>query len=427
MSYFDVYTKRINRYGTNLQERVQGKREHDFKVFMKRSPNLVRARNGEDEKVYKAVLQTKEYDQDEVTDYLLVPLDNKIEMGTIIYTADSRHDDVDYEGTRHYIMDDDTVYSARRWINYAVDPYTSAGYNRYTVVELESELLWVDEGIKYSSFAHAVGGGSGARDKNINLKFNTQFSEAGVYLPNKRYSIIMPTHPHLRKNMKITLGGETWRVTGFDSISVKGVSYVTLEETLTDKREDIPIANASQLKDWTVITDRGADFAVSSGSFTQIELTFFYKGERKEVDYELLEDDKGLYTVAKGKDGKVTIYTKSVPTTKQTSLKIIIEGVNDKDSYFEVPFFIGYADIPLHATGPSEITVGEIETYTVFCYSKISLSNNTAEILSEKNLGNGYKTIQIKGLSIGKNQILIGKEDPVFDFEVKSMWLGGNE
>jgi hypothetical protein len=188
---------------------------------------------------YNAILQTKEYDQDEVVDYLLVPLENEIPMGTIIYTKDARHKQVTYE---------DKVYPTRRWINYAIDPYTSSGYNRYTVVELESELSWVDEGIKYTAFAHATGGGSGARDKNINLKFSMQFSEAGVYLPNKRYSIVMPTHPNIKKNMKVTLGEETWRVTGFDSISVKGVSYVTLEETLTDEKEDIPVANYKEIE-----------------------------------------------------------------------------------------------------------------------------------------------------------------------------------
>jgi hypothetical protein len=244
MGYYDNYLKRVNRYGNTLQERIQGKREHDFEVFMKKSPNQVRAWNNEKEnEAYSAILQTKEYDQDEVVDYLLVSLDKEIPMGTIIYTKDSRHKEVIYE---------DKIYSARRWINYAVDPYTSAGYNRYTVVELESELSWVDKGIKYTAFAHATGGGSGARDKNINLKFRMQFSEAGVYLPNKRYSIIMPTHPNIKKNMKITLGGETWKVTGFDNISVKGVSYITLEETFQDEREDIPVANYSELKNWTI-------------------------------------------------------------------------------------------------------------------------------------------------------------------------------
>lgn len=440
MSYFDVYTKRINRYGTNLQERVQGKREHDFEVFMKRSPNLVRARNGEDENVYKAVLQTKEYDQDEVTDYLLVPLNNKIEMGTIIYTADPRHDDVDYEGTRHYIMDDGVVHSARRWINYAVDPYTSAGYNRYTVVELESELLWVDEGIKYSSFAHAVGGGSGARDKNINLKFNTQFSEAGVYLPNKRYSIVMPTHPHLKKNMKITLGGETWRVTGFDSISVKGVSYVTLEETLTDKKEDLPIANADQFDKWTFSTSRGDNFNVRTGSLIDVELFFYYNGERKIVDFEILESKDCSYS--KTKEQTVTIDTTNHFTGK-TVMQVFVKDIGENGRLFETTFFSDtYIKSSFSVEGSNEIYVGQTETFilrNVVSMDWISLQNSTASIIRPIEEGRDdygtYFIVKIKGNKIGKNKIIIENpsstgsslDNDEFNFEVKSMWLGGNE
>ena len=87
MSYFDIYRKRVNRYGNNLQERIQGKKEHDFEVFMSKSPNQVTAWDDDltEAQAYKAVLQTKEYDQDEVVDYLLVPLDREIPMGTIIY------------------------------------------------------------------------------------------------------------------------------------------------------------------------------------------------------------------------------------------------------------------------------------------------------------------------------------------------------
>ena len=269
MGYYETYSKRLNRYGTTPQERIQGKREHDFKVFSSKSPNRVDAWDNKIEgDSYEAVLQTKEYDQDEVVDYFLVPLEKELPMGTIIYTWDVRHRNAQYEDQKNE--------GYRRWINYAIDPYTSSGYNRYTVVELESELSWVNDGIKYTSFAHATGGGSGTKDKNINLKFSMQFSEAGIYLPNKRYSIVMPTNKNLKKNMKVTLGGETWRVTGFDSISVKGVSYVTLEETLTDQKEDIPIANASQLKNWTVTTNMGDNFAIERGGTNEIKLFFFY-------------------------------------------------------------------------------------------------------------------------------------------------------
>ena len=422
MSYFDTYMKRINRYGSNPQERIQGKREHDFKVFMNKSPNLVRAWNNKVEgDSYKAVLQTKEYDQDEVTDYLLVPLKNEIPMGTIIYTEDSRHKQVTYEGK---------TYSARRWINYAIDPYTSAGYNRYTVVELESELSWVDEGIKYTAFAHATGGGSGARDKNINLKFRMQFSEAGVYLPNKRYSIVMPTHSNIKKNMKVTLGGETWRVAGFDNISVKGVSYVTLEETLTDEREDIPIANAGQLKNWTVVTDRGANFSVEATKSTYLTVSFYYNGNLRSLPFKVLPNDN-YETEQSGTEIKITP-TKTIASVPiETSLNFVIDGW-PSDQIFTVPFVIDDKTTSLlEVSGTNVIYMGDVEEYKIYNVGKkipnISLKFTNAEILkiSEIDPIDGSITVVILGKAIGKNVLYV--DSYALDFEVKSMWLGGDD
>lgn len=427
MGYYDNYLKRVNRYGNTLQERIQGKREHDFEVFMKKSPNQVRAWNNEKEdEAYSAILQTKEYDQDEVVDYLLVSLDKEIPMGTIIYTKDSRHKEVVYE---------DKVYSARRWINYAVDPYTSAGYNRYTVVELESELSWVDKGIKYTAFAHATGGGSGARDKNINLKFRMQFSEAGVYLPNKRYSIVMPTHPNIRKNMKITLGGETWRVAGFDNISVKGVSYITLEEAFQDEREDIPVANHSELDNWTITTVKGDNFTIENNE--EIELLFSYKNEKIVPKFTIFGSEnieiavRQETSIEKGKLDKifVKISTSMETLPENPYLKIYLEGWSGED-YLLVPFSMvpkGQATTN-SIVGPKEIYVGDVYEYIVNGandndFDSLKLDNNTATIIERNRTA---RKIKIKGVSIGKNKL--SSENGLFSlsFEVLSMWLGGN-
>jgi hypothetical protein len=420
MSYFDIYRKRVNRYGNNLQERIQGKKEHDFEVFMSKSPNQVTAWDDDLTEInaYKAVLQTKEYDQDEVVDYLLVPLDRKIPMGTVIYTKDARHKTVTYE---------DKIYSARRWINYAIDPYTSTGYNRYTVVELESELSWVLDGIKYTSFAHATGGGSGARDKNINLKFKTQFSEAGVYLPNKRYSIVMPTHPALKKNMKITLGGETWRVTGFDNISVKGVSYVTLEEALTDEREDIPVANYSEFKNWTITTNLGENFVIPLGT-TEIKLIFYYKDTLIEkVKYFILENDNYSTEI---NENFVKITTKNRKLTN-SSLKVIIEGW-DLENFIEIPFKIGAVSGAEQAIiGSKTLYVNEEKEYIITnCESYetgyVSISNSNAVIKSfNYDKEESQIIVKVKGENIGSCELKF--KEITLPIEVKSMWLGGNK
>ena len=421
MSYFDVYLKRVNRYGNNLQERIQGKKEHDFEVFMSKSPNKVTAWNNEiglKEDGYSAVLQTKEYDQDEVVDYLLVPLEQEIAMGTIIYTFNKRHDNIEYEDKKNP--------GYRRWINYAIDPYTSIGYNRYTVVELESELSWVADGIKYTSFAHATGGGSGARDKNINLKFKVQFSEAGAYLPNKRYSIVMPTNKHLKKNMKVTLGGETWRVAGFDNISVKGVSYVTLEETLTDEREDIPIANHSELKNWAITTSLGKDFIIPITA-TTLDLIFYYKNEIVEdVSFSVLENDD-YFAEINGKSVTITAKTRNLG---KSSLKIIIGSWTEED-FIEIPFSFGsVSGLESAILGADIIYMGEVKEYIITNTSQeetdlIKLSDNYAKIISKTfDEQNNQTTLKIEGIKIGTVTLEMG--DYKFPIKVQSAWLGGN-
>lgn len=421
MSYFDVYLKRVNRYGNNLQERIQGKKEHDFEVFMSKSPNKVTAWNNEiglEEDGYSAVLQTKEYDQDEVVDYLLVPLEQEIAMGTIIYTFNKRHDNIEYEDKKNP--------GYRRWINYAIDPYTSTGYNRYTVVELESELSWVADGIKYTSFAHATGGGSGARDKNINLKFKVQFSEAGAYLPNKRYSIVMPTNKYLKKNMKVTLGGETWRVAGFDNISVKGVSYVTLEETLTDEREDIPIANHSELKNWAITTSLGKDFVIPITA-TTLDLIFYYKNEIVEdVSFSILENDD-YFAEINGKSVTITAKTRNLG---KSSLKIIIGSWTEED-FIEIPFSFGsVSGLESAILGADIIYMGEVKEYIITNTSQeetdlIKLSDNYAKIISKTfDEQNNQTTLKIEGIKIGTVTLEMG--DYKFPIKVQSAWLGGN-
>lgn len=37
MPYYNIYRKRINRFGENFQDRMQGNREYDFERYLERS------------------------------------------------------------------------------------------------------------------------------------------------------------------------------------------------------------------------------------------------------------------------------------------------------------------------------------------------------------------------------------------------------
>lgn len=436
MGYFDeIYLKRINRFGNNIQERIQNKREYDFeKTILKKSPNQVSVWEGlnswdeaEMPPDYLGILQTKEYDQDEIVDYLLVPCDRKIQMGKLLYFMDVRHQKREHP-----------------WLAYAVDPYTTGSHNRYTVIELEEKMEWYVDGIYHSSPVHAVGGGSGARDKNINLKFRIQFAESGVFLPNKRYSIIMPADVSIKKNNKVTIGGETWRITGFDKISVNGVMYITLEEYLTDKNDDIPVAGRDESANWYITTDLGENFELDTHTETQVTFTAFYKQEsrigERTVEIEPIPTERDVpdyipfEVISLNEDGKFysgepfiinPTHARGWPITI-ARLRVQIKGQEETAQDFDFTFKSIQPQTKIGIVGPDVITMGQEVTYTITGTDTINptLSDTTcAQIDTDKSIGN---KVVILAKEIGTTILDINSQAQL-PIEIQSFWLGGKK
>lgn len=442
MGYFDeVYLKRINRFGNNIQERIQNKREYDFLTVLAKSPNKVFVHEeeylGEDAFEYEGILQTKEYDQDEIVDYLLVPNSIEIKMGNLLWFTDYRHNKEFNPETHTWSHGE----REKPWLAYAIDPYTTAGYNRYTVIELEEKMEWYVDGIYHSCPVHAVGGGSGARDKNINLKFRIQFAESGVYLPNKRYSIIMPADVSVKKNNKVTIGGETWRITGFDKISVNGVMYITLEEYLTDKNDDIPIAGRDENANWYITTPLGSNFEMPIEIDGELSFITFYKEKEKSTEitptlisekeeegvtiplanYKIisLEEDGKFYS---GKTFKIEYADESLT---DACIRITVKDQADTAQDFDFTFKENTVD-KIGIVGPDIITMGQEVTYTITGTDTINptLSDTTcAQIDTDKSIGN---KVVILAKEIGTTILDINSQAQL-PIEIQSFWLGGKK
>lgn len=405
MSYYDIYYNRINKYGNSMQERIQNKREADFLTFMSKSPNKVSVFEDNAAASYDGVLETKTYDEDEVINYLLVPTNKTISFGSVLETQDIRHS------------------NRQVWINLAVDPYATTGYNRYTLVELESMIYWVYEGVPYSCRAHATGGGSGARDKNVNLKFNTQFSESGVFLPNKRFSIIIPTNSAIKKGTKITLGGETWKVSGFDSISIQGVSYLTMEEALFDE-EDYPYANHDDLYNWNIESTLGSSFELQTNSSTPVEFLVYYNSEQKAQDVEVtlpsaaagyLSYNNGIFTT--GESEYSTTISVKVPDVNEslTEFSVTVSSLSEEGPSISAP---KNAKVTLETScqiygGVEDMVASSLNGYF-----------DVVELTQEE--GSLYNLI-IRGRKIGNDKIVLKKNNAVLcekDIAIVSLWMG---
>ena len=82
MGDYDIYYKRLNRYGYDYQSRIQSERERNFDLYLLKSVYRVEFRyNGE---VYEGTLERNTEDVTQTTSYLLTRTRDTIPGGTIL-------------------------------------------------------------------------------------------------------------------------------------------------------------------------------------------------------------------------------------------------------------------------------------------------------------------------------------------------------
>lgn len=398
MAYFDkVYLKRVNKYGTNIQERIQNKKIHDFRVVLNKSPNKVTV--FKDAETYEGVLQNKTNSEKEVVDYLLTYKNLHWSDGTILTTEE--------------VVD----LKRKKWLIFHLDEFVSIGYNRYQLVELDRDIQWIDDGIVYSEYVHFTGSGANLRDKSITSKFSIQDNISVTYLPNKILNLIMKTNSKMKKGIRILIGDEVWKVSGIDKISVPGVSYITLEEDYIDEQDDIDIANSNKLADWNIQSSVGDSISLTLGDSSSINFILYYNDIIREEPYKVNIKNKNIATYSEGEftgieNGETTCEVSLInsPEIKKT--------FNIKVSEIKEESFVIIGPERVKVEGLFEFTiVGDIEGVTFK-----SESNNFIIESIEENI------LTIRGNNIGKDKIIAEKDSQIL-FEkkvnVESIWMEG--
>lgn len=398
MAYFDkVYLKRVNKYGTNIQERIQNKKIHDFSIVLNKSPNKVTI--FKDSETYDGILQNKTNSEKEVVDYLLTYKNIRWSDGTILTTEE--------------VVD----LKRKKWLIFHLDEYVSIGYNRYQIIELDRDIQWIDDGIIYSEYVHFTGSGANLRDKSITSKFSIQYDVSVMYLPNKILNLVMKTNPKMKKGIRILIGDEVWKVSGIDKISVPGVSYVTLEEDYIDEQDDVEIANGSKLADWSIQSSIGDTISLVKGDSAQVNFILYYNDIIREEPYKVTVKDRTIATYSKGEftglaDGE-TICKVSLINSPEIEKTFTIKVSDTQEESFTI---IGPERVKVEATFEFTI-VGDKEGV-----SFESQSGNFIIESIEENI------ITIRGCNIGKDKI-IAKKDSAILFEknvnVESIWMEG--
>lgn len=210
MSYFDIYEKRLNRYGLDYQSRLQGKREQNFDLYLQKS--IYRVDFEYNDEYITGSFERYKQDDTQTLHYLLVKIDTEFAPGTILLIPDKNDE-------------------PQPWMVYYLEEIKASGYNRYVMLKMTHYLVWHSrDGSTQESWAYMFGAGSGSaiRDTIRSKSTSTVYGEE-----QKEKFFIMPLTPYLKKDDRFIVGEdpyrEFYRVTGYDIQSTKGVEYVSID------------------------------------------------------------------------------------------------------------------------------------------------------------------------------------------------------
>lgn len=223
MGYYDIYKKRVNRYGINYSTRVQGQRESEFENFLIKSVDRVDYLYEEESK--PGILQKYKQDETQTLSYLLTRRSLTLPSGTLLSlprTNESEETDM--------------------WLVYYLERAQSKGYNKYVMIKMSHYVRWVDKtGGDQSSWAYLRGAGNKALSDSV---------ESGgidaIYAEDSNSNfLIMPRNINIKKENYVSIGEEpfvsNYKVTGFETQAIEGVEYVTLDPVFEYDTSPAPV------------------------------------------------------------------------------------------------------------------------------------------------------------------------------------------
>lgn len=215
MDYFtDIYLRRLNRFGSTYQERIQGQRIENFERYKLKSIYKVDFLDpiNNSEKI-TGILEPYKQDETQTLYYLLVSLDKEWEGGTIIEIGN------------------------RKLMIFYKEDLVASGYNRYIVIKMSHLIKWKDRNKEYhESYAYFYG----PMTEKIYDMLKT-YLRGVVYNESNKYThLIMPKNNFLLRQDYIEIEDEAFEVTGYDKVSTPGVMFVTLNETYIHDNSPIP-------------------------------------------------------------------------------------------------------------------------------------------------------------------------------------------
>ena len=212
MGDYDIYYKRLNRYGYDYQSRIQSERERNFDNYLLKSVYRVDFRyNGE---VYEGTLERNTEDVTQTTSYLLTRTRDTIPGGTILFIPG-------FKGERLI-----------PWLVWYQLEREAKGYNKYMMLKMNYNLVWRDNnGEEYNQWVYF----RGLSTEPIRDKVRSTTRVNSTYLESTNlHMFITQFNPNLQRDnyFEIEKDGVTlaYWITEIDMVSTPGVMYCSVDQ-----------------------------------------------------------------------------------------------------------------------------------------------------------------------------------------------------
>lgn len=218
--YEDIYKKRVNRFGTDMQSRLQGQREYAFENYLNTS--VYRIDFKYNNIIYPGTFEPYKQDETEILHYLLTKRDLLIPNGTLIKICHKND------------------LNKNLWMVYWMEELDASGYNRYVMLKMTHLIKFFDrDRIIREFWAYLYGQEDNmlkdelkSRSRshvlyNENLKLNFLITPINQYINKEDYFVIHNIFNEGQIDEKDLKQG--FRVTGYDTISTPGVEYISVD------------------------------------------------------------------------------------------------------------------------------------------------------------------------------------------------------
>lgn len=219
--YYDIYLKRLNRFGNNYQTRRLNQRKAEFEGLLLKSSYRIDINYND--QIHPALFERYKQDETEGLYYLLTRTNVEIPNG--------------------YILDiDDQRGSTRPWMVWYLEDLQVSPYNKYFMLKMTHKITWFDrEHNKRESQGYLYG----QEDNMLRNEIKSRSRMDVLYSENMKLDfIVMPRNQHLEVGNLVIVGEEPYtqhyKVTGFDQQSTPGVYYVSIDPTYDHDLNEIP-------------------------------------------------------------------------------------------------------------------------------------------------------------------------------------------